>query len=297
MSEKTNNAICDSELRLGDIIISCAVIDNEENTRVISKTETVKALGRAEGGSKRGEAKLPRFISAKNIYAYLSTELKKAILEPIRYKSTKGSITHGIPAIMLPELCNIWLRAREEDKLTDSQLETAKRAEIIMRGLAHVGIIALVDEATGYQDIRTKRALAEILEKYIAKELRPWVKTFDDSFYEWLYKLRGWKHIESFNKRPKIVGKITNDIIYSRLAPYILERLKEITPKDSKGRYIAKFHQSLTDDWGVIKLREHISNVTTLMKASPNNWRIFYSLLQRALPSYGRTIEIPFEEE
>ena len=47
-----------------------------------------------------------------------------------------------------------------------------------MRGLARVGIIALVDEATGFQRIREERALATILEKFIAKEIQPWAMTF-----------------------------------------------------------------------------------------------------------------------
>ncbi len=40
----------------------------------------------------------------------------------------------------------------------------------MVRALAHVGIIALVDEATGYQRERASDALATILESFIAKE-------------------------------------------------------------------------------------------------------------------------------
>jgi hypothetical protein len=39
----------------------------------------------------------------------------------------------------------------------------------LLRGFARVGIIALVDEATGFQRDRTKDALSKILEAYIAK--------------------------------------------------------------------------------------------------------------------------------
>jgi len=41
-----------------------------------------------------------------------------------------------------------WLASRQQKHI-------AAQAEIIMRGLATVGIIALVDEATGYQDPAT----------------------------------------------------------------------------------------------------------------------------------------------
>ena len=36
-----------------------------------------------------------------------------------------------------------------------------------------------------------KDALARILEEFIAKELRPYIRTFDTEFYEHLFRLRG----------------------------------------------------------------------------------------------------------
>jgi hypothetical protein len=39
-----------------------------------------------------------------------------------------------------------------------------EKAEMLMRGLAHIGIIALVDEAIGYQEVRDRLALQAILD-------------------------------------------------------------------------------------------------------------------------------------
>lgn len=61
-------------------------------------------------------------------------------------------------------------------------MHIASQAEILMRGFARVGIVALIDEVTGYQRDRKRDALAAILEKYIAKEMRPWLKTFQLEF-------------------------------------------------------------------------------------------------------------------
>ncbi len=58
----------------------------------------------------------------------------------------------------------------------------AKAASLLIRGLAYVGIVALVDEATGYQEVRDKRALQSILDKYLRKELAAWAKRFPDEF-------------------------------------------------------------------------------------------------------------------
>jgi len=49
-----------------------------------------------------------------------------------------------------------------------------------VRGFARVGIIALVDEATGYQEVRNKLALQAILDAFLRKELAAWAKRFPD---------------------------------------------------------------------------------------------------------------------
>ena len=80
-------------------------------------------------------------------------------------------------------------------------------ADILMRGLAHVGIIALVDEATGYQVVREREELHHILEAYINQELLPWSKTFPDGYYQELFRLRGWEYSPPSVKRPQMVGR------------------------------------------------------------------------------------------
>ncbi len=99
--------------------------------------------------------------------------------------------------------------------LAGKQLKVAQRCDILIRSLATVGVIALVDEATGYQEVRTQNALATILEKFIDKELQPWTRTFLYEFYKQIYKLKNWQGVES-PRRPSVIGHYTNDIVYSR---------------------------------------------------------------------------------
>ena len=65
--------------------------------------------------------------------------------------------------------------------LKANQERLARMAEIIVRSCAKVGIEALVDEATGYQQVREKRALQIKLQAFIAEEMQEWVKTFPRS--------------------------------------------------------------------------------------------------------------------
>ena len=276
--------------------LSCAVL--EDGTRIISRNAIFKAFGRTKRGRKIDEIRvlnMPSFIDANNIQPYINKELR-CELNLIEYKALNGRPAKGYNAKILPLICEVYLSARVDDKLTKPQLPLALASEILLRSFAKVGIIALVDEATGFQEVRDRLALQKILEMFIAKELKPWIKTFPDSFYENLFRLRGWQYKPLKVKRPGVVGRITNDLIYRRIAPGVLNELRNLTPKDSKGRRKHKFFQHLTDDVGHPKLKEHLASVITLMKASPN-WNVFYRLLQRAIPQYGETIELPFNDE
>lgn len=108
-----------------------------------------------------------------------------------------------------------------------------------MRAFAKVGIIALVDEATGYQDKRAQNALAKILEKFIAEEMQPHTKTFPEEFYRQIFRLRGWEWKPWTVKKPGVIGHYTNDIVYERLAPDVLDELKRPNPTNEAGNRTA----------------------------------------------------------
>jgi hypothetical protein len=168
-------------------------------------------------------------------------------------------------------------------------------ADILMRGLANVGIIGLVDEATGYQRYRARDALAKILEEFIAKELRPYVRTFPDEFYENLFRLRGMQYPRDSVKRPRYFGHLTNDLIYARLAPGVLEELRAVTPRREDGRLKHPFTRRLTEDIGHPKLREHLASVVTIMKLS-NEYDDFMLKMGRIHPRYDKTLALPLQD-
>jgi hypothetical protein len=161
------------------------------------------------------------------------------------------------------------LAARKQEAFHPQQKHIAERCEILVRGFARVGIIALVDEATGYQADRARDALATILEGFIAKELQPWVRTFPVDYYRELFRLRGLPFPSDTVRRPQYFGVLTNDIVYKRIAPGVLDELKRVTPRDEEtGRYKHRFFQRLTANTGYPKLREHLGAVVAVMKLS-----------------------------
>lgn len=282
------DATHEGELEIGGLKLQVAVTSN--GTRLLTSRAFMKALGRPWKGSYR-HTELPNFIAAKNLETFVGENLRES-LRPVEFLNKRGQRTQGYKADLLPLVCEVYLEARKESGvLTASQERVADQAELLVRGLARVGIIALVDEATGYQRDRAKDALSKILEKFIAKELQPWVKTFPDEFYNELFRLRGLSYPHDSVKRPQYFGHLTNDIIYKRLAPKVLEEIKKTEPRTATGNRKGAIHQRLTPDLGHPKLREHLASVTTIMALS-DDYDDFMRKLDRRHPRYGETLQL-----
>lgn len=128
-------------LKLGEIEIGCCVVDGER--RLLSEREFTKGLGAKRGGShwlrkkeNQGGAELPVFLSANNLRPHISSSLMLALNQPVRFKTRQGAIANGIPAEIIPEICEVFLKAREAGDLLEKQKPIAQRAELMMRALA-----------------------------------------------------------------------------------------------------------------------------------------------------------------
>jgi hypothetical protein len=220
--------------------------------------------------------------------------LSARIEKPILFAPIGTPIAFGYEATILPELCDAILRARDMGLLKKQQLHIAKQCDILIRGLAQVGIIALVDEATGYQDARARDALAKVLEAFVQKELRKWVKTFPPDYLKELFRLRSLPYPPDKNP-PQYMGKITNNLIYKRLAPGVHDELRRLNPTTPKGYRKHRHFQFLTEDVGSPRLREHLAAVVAMMKAE-DRWDIFMRKMDRVFPIYGKTIPLALPE-
>jgi P63C domain len=276
------------ELKIGEITIPCAVL--EDGTRVLTQEGFYKAIGRSgKPAAGRGSQveKVAPFLDLDNLKPFVSEELANST-KPFVFQVPKGSRAYGYRAELLPQVCEVYLKARDANELLKSQERFAAACDILMRGLAHVGIVALIDEATGYQSDRARDALAKILEAFVAKELQKWVKTFPAAFYREMFRLRGIPYNGQV-KRPGYIGHITNDLVYARLAPGVLKELREKNPTNEKGHRRNKHHQWLTENIGHPKLVSHLDSVISLMKAA-DEWEQFKCMIDRAKP---RMIELP----
>jgi len=297
MAEQRLKAIYTGDLQIGDRSIECAVL--EDGTRVLTRATFLKAIGRtgkAKGGRRYDyEFELPVFLTADNLKPFINEDLKQNSNPiPILFKGVKAI---GYRAELLPLVCQVFLDARDASALRQNQIPLAEACKVLYRGLASVGVIALVDEATGFQEVRDREALQKILEHFLRDYRGVWARRFPPEFYEQLFRLRGWQYKPLSVKRPAVVGRLTNDLVYARLAPGVLTALRRLNPPNPESkRRPAKHHQWLTDDYGHPALKDLLSNVIFLMRGS-TTWSEFYRHLQRAAPKYGETLSLPFPED
>ena len=231
--------------------------------RVVKQTDVFRALGRDPRGNSRID-QIPAFMDAKNLQSLISSDLE-VMIKRVVYLDKNGKEKEGFNADILPLVADLYLKARDAGVLVATQIDTAKKAEMLIRSLARVGITALVDEATGYQYERERDELQKILKAYISEELLKWEKRFPDDFYKEIFRLNGWDFtVNGIKKRPSVIGRWTNTLIYNELPEGVLQELKENTPK------YARYHQRLTPDIGQPNLTAQIYKVIGIMQSSDN---------------------------
>lgn len=294
MSDKLLKAVYGSDktpLIFGSVEIPCYVL--EDGTRVLSRSGIQKAIGYT---GRSGEM-LTRLVTEKHGFP---SQIVAGVQHPIPFKRLTAGGTqpasNGHEATLFIDICNAIIDLDRAGRLNETQRQYAFFADIIIRSVAKVGIVALIDEVTGYQhDVnRAKNELQTLLSKLLLSEQAKWIKTFPDEFFEMIFKMRHWDWTKAA-KRPQVIGHYINDFVYSRIAPALLSELQKKNPvNEDTGNRKSKHHQWLTPDLGHPKLKEHLAGVLALGRASGYDWVTFLHLLDRSYPKFGHTMKILF---
>jgi hypothetical protein len=253
-------------LRIGNAEIPCAVL--EGGKRVLTLSGFMVALGRARQAKGRqyydGDVNLPTFLTAKNLNPFIPSDLELTS-KGIEFQPLSGARAYGYLAELLPKVCGVFLDAKAAGVLRPNQEHIAEKALILIRALASTGIIALVDEATGYQYDRPRRDLEQYLKKFLAEGLVRWARTFPNDYFKHLCRLKGVELREDM-RLPQYFGHLTNDLVYRRIAPGLLKALKE--RRIERGLPSNKLHWWTSEELGHPELLLHLGTVVGLMKVN-----------------------------
>lgn len=293
-------AIAEGVLVIGDLRIPCAVLDDADSTRVLTQEGFLTAIGRA-GKAKGGEGAtvdgLPAFMRAANLKPFINNDLVVSTT-PVEFVPLRGpgyqGRAFGYKATLLPGVCWVYQDAMVAQALLPSQIHIGQACSRFLKALTNYAIEDLVDIATGFEDMRKRRAIDKIIEKYVAPEALPYVRMFDLNFYRHIYRLNGWPFDPENSKRPGVIGTWTNDI-YDRLAPGIRQALHDKVRRNAKGRPTQKLTTFLTPENGKPHLERLLEGIILLMRQSAT-WPEFRLSLDQYYPKFGDTQQLPFED-
>lgn len=298
----------DGPLHIGDAILIAANLANGK--RLISQGTFLQAIGRSRtpkggtGGFSTLDA-LPFFLQADVLKPFISEELMVSTT-PILFRLKGGARTVGYDALLLAMTCEVYLDFRDSlyKQIANGTPSEKKQAEnllkryghiieacnVLHRGFARRGIIAHVDDATGYQGDRIKEEVNRlVIEAYVATKLQIWTRKFPHEFFREAYRLLGWEYKPGQIKHPSYMGTFINRFVYEALPPGVADELKKRLPKNEHGNRKAKLWQQLTVDTGSPHLDKQLSDVVLLMEVSDDkkafelNWKKKWGL-QRFLP-------------
>jgi hypothetical protein len=284
----------DEPLNIGGIEIPCYVLDDPKRTAVISQRGMTGALNMSRTTRDAGSG-ITGFLGQKSIKPFVSNDLMLDTKKPVRFQNPRGGgLVYGYEATILADTCFAIDEADRVIGLRDDQKHIAERARTLIKGFAKTGIIAMVWEATGYLNEVNREKLSQILAAYIAPELAKWQARFPEVYYEQIYRLRGWDFSKvKYGQRTSELGNITNQLVYAKLPPGVLDELKARNPAILPGwRRKYRFHQDLTST-GHEHLDFQIRSVVSFARAS-RTWQEFLRLYHRAFPTPG---EMPLFED
>jgi hypothetical protein len=231
-------------LQIGDGI-PCYVLEN--GVRVISQRGAVKTIAGVDTG------KAGNYWGLAALKPYLNNDLSTG--ETIVFSIPGVPTTaKGISAETFIDICNAYVKAlKAGDLATARQREIAVNCSMFLAACARVGLLALIDEATGYQYERAEDALQVKLRAFLEEEMRAWEKTFPDELWREFGRLTNWKG--TIHNRPKYWGKLVMELVYGYLDRDVADWLKENAPAPRHGQ---NYHQWLSSQYGLKRLVEHI---------------------------------------
>ena len=248
------------EATIGKTTLECHVLNDFK--RVLTQRKMIASLNMARGSRPgMGGDRLANFVTGKLISPFIPSKLRGAITCPIRFLTDQRKPAYGYEAMILADLCESVLQARDAGVLQSQQEDIAKQCEILLRSFAKIGIIALIDEATGYQKVRAKRALQVKLQAFIAEEMQEWARMFPEEFWLELARLEGTHY--SPRSRPLRWGKYVMAFVYDAIDKDVGEKLREINPDPHHG----KNHHQWLKQFGRQRVDRQIHRVIGMMEA------------------------------
>ncbi len=234
-------------IKLGNLEVDCAVLDTGE--RVLSTTQVQGVLSASKNRM------LDRTI------ATIPNDSGPLTLHPRMYKTKAGRTAHGYVAEDIVNLLRALQRAFLREQLHHKQIPMAMAAMACLESLASVGLVAIIDEATGFQSVRPDTALRDAAARAFSDHKQAWERTFDADWDREFCRLYG----HTYTGKPPVFVKQWNHTVYEyALGKTLKTELKAMNPNPKFGDN----HSQYLSTEAKISVSQVIHTVKAIMKTS-----------------------------
>lgn len=137
-------------VKFGTHQLKCLVLDN--HLRVFSARSIALFLGGVGGGAYRRlhlHSQFDLCLSAVNLQPFISQETRSLLRYRLPYRRySRGSISYAYSIDTVIAMCQVWIQADQNHALLPNQLAVSLRARQLFQALLHIGLMAVINEAT-----------------------------------------------------------------------------------------------------------------------------------------------------
>jgi len=264
------------------MVFECAVL--EDGRRGFIQRQMVQAIGFA-GGDR--SARFGRFCEKIGLNALNSNVKSECPVLEVDLKH--GGTAQWVPETVLTDVIRAGMVAHSQGKLTKQQEHIGRRCVEIGTALIGVALVALIDEATGYQHVREPDALQDLYGRLIRETEATWERRFHPEYYRALCGLFGFQYGNRHRPLPSIIGRITETYVYHAVFP------KEIVDEIKRRKTSGKLHQWLTAEGGLKLLDRQVTEVTAIARSSID-YRDFEARCSQAFYKPGQQLSMIYPQ-
>lgn len=210
----------------------------------------------------------------------------KSSLPALEIVIPDGGLAQTLDPEWFVDLLTAYADANDASALHPKQVPLARHANRLLRGLAKVGIVALIHEATGYEEIRAKGALNAYLFRLLNEDPIEWDEMFRPSLVHALCGV--YKKHWLGGRHPQWLASVNAKIYDLIIGSAALKALRDL--KVGSG---IKHHQHLTPEARIAFRRalEHVELIARQSEADPDD---FWMRVEHEL--YGTGLQLRFKE-
>lgn len=271
-------------IEIGPVEIPCYVLEGE--IRVITKRGMEAALGLDASGTR-----LRAMVVRKSIKSFLPKDFSLRAKE-YHFKTPNGVTAHGYEATTLATIIEAVLASWQAKKLHHSQMHIVGQCALLSAGFMRAGIVALIDEHTGYEKIKIAKTVRDIMiETCVSDKLVAWYKQVPNEWWEEMLRVCGVNDIPP-TFCPIWMGKLFKRTIWDFMPDGVYETISGMVgfKETANGNVYREncLHQHLTPDCGLPQYQAlvhsslgQLRNVPTPPQGS-SNWGVFFERWQIA---------------